>query len=35
MTHPNICVTVRDDSHIGVPEGTGPTTAENVRANTC
>ena len=35
MTYRDSHVKVRDDSHIGVPEGTGPTTAENVRANTC
>lgn len=34
MTHPNSYVTVGDDSHIGVLEGTGSTTAEHVRAHT-
>lgn len=34
MTHPNSCVTVGDDSHIGVLERTGAITAKHVRAHT-
>ena len=34
MTYPNSCVTVGDDSHIGVLEGTGAITAKHVRAHT-
>lgn len=34
MTYPNSCVTVGDDSHIGVLEGTGLIAQGHVRANT-
>ena len=34
MTYPDSCVTVGDNSHIGVLEGTGPITPGHVRADT-